>query len=330
MTYKNILGHERPKELLKRSLRRNRLHHAYLFWGPPGVGKRLMAQSFAQALNCPQLGEGEACGQCLSCRKIAHGNHPDYLCLEIEEGKSFISIEQVRSLQTFFAYKIYEGLRRVVVVSEAHMMREEAANAILKILEEPPPLSHIILVAPSPAALLPTIVSRCQLINFAPLPLPLVEKELEQRLKITPAQAAIAAGLAEGSLGAALGLDPKTLLEERAKIIAAWQAMEEGKLSEAQDLAEKWGKDREITQELLRLLILWHRDLLAAGCGAPAPLLFNADQADNLRNRGREHPPYEWLRRLILLRRAYEAAEQNANTKLLWGALFVEVRSPRG
>lgn len=327
MSFRDILGHERPKELLKQSLRRNRLHHAYLFWGPEGVGKRLVAQALAQALNCGQPEDGEACGQCLSCRKIAKSNHPDYLCLEIEPDKTTISIDQVRGMQVFLAYKPYEGLCKVAVVGEAHRMREEAASALLKTLEEPPGRSYLILIAPSPSYLLPTIVSRCQLISFAPLPIPLLGKELERRLKISPGPAALMASLSEGSLGAALELDPKTLLSERAEVIEAWEAMEKGKLSEAQDLAEEWGKKREDTQELLRMLILWHRDLLAASFGAPYELFFNSDQAEKLRATAQKHSSWEWLRRLTLLRRSYEAAEKFANTKLVWGALFVEVRA---
>lgn len=326
MPYQQILGQERPKYLLKEALKRNRLHHAYLFWGPAGVGKRTMARALAGALNCLSPQEGEGCGQCLACQKTRRGNHPDYLYLEVEADKSFISIDQVRALQSFLAYKPYEGLRKVAVIGEADKMREEAASALLKTLEEPPPHSHLVLVVPNPSFLLPTVISRCQLIGFTSLPLPLVEKELERRLKVSPAQAALMACLSEGSLGAALELNPKVLLSERDRIINAWEAMEKGKLSAAQDLAEEWGKKRETTREFLHLLLLWHRDLLAARWGAPASVLFNPDQAEKLKSRAGEHSRYEWLRRLILLRRAYEAVEAFANTKLVWGALFVNVR----
>ncbi|MCH7479331.1 MAG: DNA polymerase III subunit delta' [SAR324 cluster bacterium] len=167
MTFDDIQGQERVIATLRRMIAGGRIPSALLFAGPHNVGKRSTALALAKALNCPE-GQGEACGQCPTCRKIGQGVHPDVLLVE-PEGQ-FIRIDQVREVVGSLALNPFEAKKRVVVVAEAERMNPQAAHAFLKTLEEPPADTLIVLCATGAAQLLETIVSRCLPIRFAPLP----------------------------------------------------------------------------------------------------------------------------------------------------------------
>ena len=174
MTFDQILGHARQKEILSRSLASGRLAHAYLFSGPDGVGKRLMALALARAIVCH---EQRGCGDCQACRKIDHRNHPDLHVLE-PDGNS-IKIEQVRSLQKGLNLKPLEAPRKICLIEAADSMTLGAANALLKTLEEPPPYVLFIFATTEPNKVLPTILSRCQRFDFRRISVP----EIVERLK---------------------------------------------------------------------------------------------------------------------------------------------------
>ena len=146
--------------------KRTRIAGAYLFVGPTGVGKETVANHFAKSINCLELDEG-ACGTCISCRKTADGNHPDTQI--VSPSGAWIRIDQIRELQKRIVYRPYEGIRKVAILREAERMNLEAANCLLKTLEEPPAESVLILLTSNLDALIPTIRSRCQIIKFNPL-----------------------------------------------------------------------------------------------------------------------------------------------------------------
>jgi len=158
-----VVGHEWAVELLKRSLTNGRVAHAYLLTGPPQIGKTTLALNFAQALNC-QNPEGP-CGECLSCRKIAHGTHPDVRVIEGQGGT--IKIDQIRALQRQAALSCTEGRWKVFILRQMERATTEAANCLLKTLEEPPAHVILVLTASEADALPPTIVSRCQVLNWS-------------------------------------------------------------------------------------------------------------------------------------------------------------------
>jgi len=166
MAFTDIIGQEAAKQQLQSSLRRKQISHAYIFSGPPGSGQKEVAMAFAQALFCAKGGD-DACGECLECRKVQHGNHPD-LHYIAPEGAS-IKIEQIRDLQRIFSYRSETGNPKVYIIDEADKMTVQAANSLLKFLEEPPSPAVAILLSDNGRALLPTIQSRAQWVSFMPL-----------------------------------------------------------------------------------------------------------------------------------------------------------------
>jgi len=206
--FDDIIGHAQVVDRLKKDMAGDRLSHAYLFVGPDGVGKNSVASLFGAAMLCAHADvEALPCGDCLACGKIARFNHPDFHVLETEKGKKWIRIEQVRRLQTSMALRPFESERRVIVVDNADRMNEAAQNAFLKTLEEPPPGTLIIMVAPGTQSLLPTIVSRCRIERFGPLKTEELSKILVDKRGLDENEANLIAGMVSGSVGAALAID---------------------------------------------------------------------------------------------------------------------------
>lgn len=167
MSWNDLKQQERVVHILKGSLKNDRLSHAYLFAGPRGAGKREMAIELAKALYCEQESH-DSCNQCANCRRIQHGNHPDVYLVEPDGGS--IKISQIRELQRQFSFRSSEGNRKIYILDQADTMTVQAANSLLKFLEEPSSQVTAILLTEKIHAMLPTILSRCQLITFSALP----------------------------------------------------------------------------------------------------------------------------------------------------------------
>jgi DNA polymerase III delta' subunit len=227
-----ILGHERVVEGLWRALAEERPHHAYLFEGPRGVGKRTVAELLAQAANCERVppGQGTPCGTCLTCRQIANGTHPDVIRLLPDEERAAraIPVDRVREVIRQLAYHRFSARRRFVIVDPAEAMLEAAQNAILKTLEEPPEGTHFVLVTHNAAVLLPTIRSRCQRVRFGSVPEARVRDWLVAVVGRPPDVAAAAARASLGSPGVARDLDAEALAERTERRDALVRALHTG------------------------------------------------------------------------------------------------------
>jgi DNA polymerase III subunit delta' len=239
--FASIRDQEQPIHILSAFFHTGKMPHAMLFTGVDGIGKRSAAKAFAMVCNCsgdmdPVVSieaeapcaacmPGEAikipasCGQCRSCRKIEADSHPDVI--RIEPVGQFIRIAQIRELLGTLAMKPYEAKLRVVIISDAHAMNPEAGNALLKILEEPPENTILILTACGTADLLPTIVSRCQQIRFNPLPFTRLASMLVEKEGVSPESASVLAAMADGSYGRALHLYRQNWIERRRWLIHA-------------------------------------------------------------------------------------------------------------
>ncbi len=284
MTFREILGQEWLISHLKTAAQKGRLAHAYLFLGPEGVGKASTARALAGALNCQEpLADGDACGACASCRRLAAGVHPDFLVIApIKEAnqKLQISIDQIRELRRLTAFPPFGGGWRVVLIKPAEALTgysDAAAHAMLKTLEEPPERHLLVLSARVEADLLPTVVSRCHKLAFVPLPAALVAHELRERRGLAPAQARLLAALSGGSLGRALTLDPEAILAQRRQVLADLEALSGGSASLAFDWAQRLAKSRPDQDHFLSLAQLWYRDLLLYRFRAPKSLLAHQD-----------------------------------------------------
>jgi DNA polymerase-3 subunit delta' len=204
-----IRGHQRVCDFLRAAVANDRLPHALLFAGADGVGKHSVARALVAWLLCEAAAEAkgdDACGRCASCRQVAAGSHPDLQGLSVASGKKEIGVDRARDVKRFTQLRPLRGRIKVAVIDDAHMLTVAAQNALLKTLEEPPQHSLLILVAHNPDALLATVRSRCQRVQFSPLPHDAVIEILTRDHGLTPSAAQQLAALAEGSPGRALAL----------------------------------------------------------------------------------------------------------------------------
>ena len=203
MSFSSIKGQEGPIEYLKSCLRQDRIAKAYIFMGPEGVGKNLVAGEFARAIECLTK-EDDACDSCESCRKIEKGNHPDIHTIDF--GDEEIKVEFIRQLQREISFKAYEGKKKVFIIRNCHNLNPTSASAFLKTLEEPSGDSVIILITEKPAYVLRTILSRCQAVKFSPLPRQALEEILKKEYQLDADSAHFLSFFSEGRLGNALKL----------------------------------------------------------------------------------------------------------------------------
>lgn len=282
MAFGKVKGQDRAIGFLKGSIRRGKLAHAHLFLGPPGTG-RTAAVELAGALNCesPEQAEGEACGECLACRKIARGIHPD-VCLIRPEGRGDrIRIEAIRSLQRAIALKPCEGKKKVWILEKAESMTEEAANCLLKTLEEPPVDSYLVLISANPDRLLPTVLSRCQRVVFSSLEPEEVRDILIEEHGLESQFAHFLACFSEGGMERALRLMNEgfcSSLEEKNHTIDSFIAAGPAREEFVESLARR---SREEIVLVLELVLSWFRDVLILKSGGKT--LINIDRQKDLR-----------------------------------------------
>lgn len=261
--FAELLGQKRARSLLQRSLSSGRIAHAYLFRGPPGVGKKLFAAAVACAINCRTAGPVGICGRCPSCRKFQSGNHPDFQVERPE--KEVIKIEQIRAIAKTLGYPPYESSRRVVVIEDVHTMRPEAANSMLKTLEEPPEGNVLILTAETSRGVLPTISSRCQVVPFYALSQEDTATILQEKHGINGEQATLLARLSEGSPGGALLLNSTEMIAIWQEIVAHLSDVrfrQDEHCATILRCAQRMADLKENLGPLLGLLRIWLRDLL--------------------------------------------------------------------
>lgn len=225
MSWSTIRGHEAQKAAFAQIVARGKLAHAYLFVGPEGVGKKKFALELARGLSCDRARKQqtlEACGECPPCVQIAAGTYPDLEMLALPEEKQEFPVELMQNFIQRIALKPVSGHRRIAIVDDADSFNEESANCFLKTLEEPPPFSLLILLSPSTNQLLPTIVSRCQVVRFSPLSVEtLAELLFDQGLASSPEQARQVATMAEGSLSQAQLLVDPAVMQFHEEFLAA-------------------------------------------------------------------------------------------------------------
>src|SRR5712692_2369818 len=277
MPFDTIIGQERPKRFLQAALRSQRLAHALLFHGEERIGKLLTARVLAQAVNCeaiPTPDPPDACGMCRSCHQIEIGAHPDVTILTATSGKG--ETDQTREIESRFIYRPLIGRRKIVILDNADLLRREAANALLKTIEEPPPDSLIVLVSARPEALLPTIRSRCQEIRFAPLAQDQVEAAVRRQRTLSEQDTHFLAVIPGGRLGLALTADPEALRAERAEFLRLVSPDSMESTSGLLAVCEAVGKSDQ-AEAALGWLAAWFRDLIIVKVGGDRSRLVNSD-----------------------------------------------------
>jgi DNA polymerase-3 subunit delta' len=319
-----VVGHEWAVELLERSLVNGRTAHAYLLLGLPQIGKTTLALNFAQALNC--LGEGKPCGQCRSCRKIAHGSHPDVRV--IEAINRTIRIDQIRAMQREVALSPHEGRWKVYVIRQMERATTEAANCLLKTLEEPPSQVILMLTASDMDQLLPTIVSRCQVLNLRPPSVLLTQKALEERWEIDPDRARLLARLSGGRLGWAVrASDDKAILRKREKRLNEMiELVGQGRVERLR-YAQHLSQSPDGLRDVLDLWLSWWRDLLLIE-GESSTEVTNMDREATLRSQAQGYSLTQVRDFIEALRTAVWQLEHNTNTRLTLEVLMLSLPSP--
>jgi DNA polymerase-3 subunit delta' len=292
MSFQTIIGQERVKRLLQNGLNHNSLSHAYIFSGANGSGRRQMAVALAQAIYCTEMID-DACGQCLSCRKVEHRNHPDFHWIE-PDGAS-LKIEQIRDLQKQFAYRSTASQTKIYVLQDADRMTNQAANSLLKFLEEPTSDVLAILIAENGHALLPTIQSRAQWVPFAPQSVRLLSQQLIAE-GLTPNLVLPAVHVAAGLEAARELIHGNWFAEARNVVI---QLLTEALTSiplAMLTVQQKWIKSEwaEKLPTFLDLSILWFKDMIYCVSGRQENIVYK-DRLDWMRQHAFSREIAHWV-----------------------------------
>ena len=339
--FDELTGHTRVKAVLKRMLVSNRLPGAMLFAGEEGVGKKLFALEVARALNCRSPKDYEACGVCSSCTRVAKlnypqredsdewtqiiwTNHPDVGL--VVAPKRVLRVEQMRQIEKEANFRPFEGKARVFLIDEAEKLNDASANAILKVLEEPPKTSHLILITARPAMLLPTILSRCQMIRFSPLTPAEIETHLTKNNLVDSKTARLRARAAGGSMGRALSNDLVTFTSQRKAMLNVLKALVVSDdraqlLRSAEQLNE--AQYKEEFEERLDVLETLIRDAWMLSLGVGSDKLVNEDLSAELKEISNKMDPSraaDWILQIEDLR---EQLIVNINRKVTTDALFL-------
>jgi DNA polymerase-3 subunit delta' len=343
--FDRLVGNQSVKDLLRRMLSEGRVPGALLFAGEEGVGKKQFAIELAKAMNCLNKRGVEACEVCSACKRISRFNFPSAEKADTWEEiiwtdhgdvgmvvapKRVLKVQQMRHIEREANYRPFEGRARIFLVEEADRLNDSSSNALLKILEEPPPTSHIILITSRPALLLTTIRSRCQAVRFSPIPAAEIEEYLVREKIAKGEEAKLLARCANGSIGRAINIDLKSYKAHRAPMLQLLNAIAVSKdraklLRVAETMNEaNFKEDYEFRLELLETLI---RDALVLALGAAEGGIVNEDLIPELKkvaDRIDSHIATCWLADIENLR---DQLTVNINRKPATDALFLRMAS---
>lgn len=322
MSFNAIAGHDETLAFLSRAVESGKVAHAYIFLGPSGIGKTLVALNFAKALNCLGTAGERPCDSCAACKKIDASLHPDVRLVRLPEGSSSIGIDDIREVIKDVSLKAYEGSRKTYIIDGAEALTHQAQGALLKTFEEPSSDAVIILITDRLEALLPTIVSRAEVIKFFPLRKDDVKDMLIRKYGVDIARAHILAGLLAGRLGEAVRRKSDERFFERRKcvidgLIDRTFFDEEGEKPSREDIASD-----------LDIMLTWFRDvLISKACPDGRAVLINVDRKEAIAHAA-GRLDFEYLDRVI--RKILDTAsclDANVNAKLAMSVLGMEINN---
>jgi len=327
MSFDRVLGQKEAKKILGDELDSGRISHAYLFVGKKGLGKKEMAYEFVKALLCGSEGL-EGCGDCIICRKIEHNNHADVRLLTLEEESSSIKISQIREMQKELVYKPYESEQKVYIIDHADQMTPQAANSLLRTLEEPPDYAVLILLAEEINQLLPTIISRCQQIFFYNVESEKISQKLQQEGS-PPQKADLYSRLADGSPGQARELkEDADFLEKRNRILDFVSDLPHKKRVEIFSEAEQIKKMLDEGFPLFNLISGWYRDIILYIEGQKNQIV-NVDYMSDIKEKKEQYTAAEINNFLEDIQKTKEDVKRNVNKELALDVLFIRLCSGR-
>lgn len=328
--FNSLKYHKKILHYLTRAFDDNSLPHALLFTGLQGIGKEAAAQFFSMTCNCTdrivpvqpgheigcQSGNEDnnpwPCGRCRSCRKILNNSHPDIFL--IRPAGSTIKIDQIRGLIQKLSLKPYEAANRFVIIADADTMNSEAGNALLKVLEEPPDHTTIIMTAGQVSDLLPTIVSRCMHLRLRPLPEDYIAEVLREEHGASPDEAKSIAAMAFGSLTRAVAMNKGHWLDRRNRLIQELIHLRTQSTGFILAFAARISQDKDTLAECLDIFATWLRDLIVFPC-APGQIVY-ADLADSMQDQCQQSDPATLLSLIDMIYRSRRKIESNGNARL--------------
>jgi DNA polymerase-3 subunit delta' len=321
--FADVVGHERAIARLARSAAEDRVPGGILLLGPPGIGKRLVAEALAARLVCAEPSAGDACGVCAHCTRLAAGTHPDVRIVVRDEDRRDVRIEQVRELSRWLALQPLMAARKVAILDDAHCLNEHGQNALLKTLEEPPGRSVLVLVSSSAALLLPTVRSRCRIVRLDPLPAEVVARVLVARG--VPAERAVQlAALSAGSPGRALAMEGEPETRARERMLDVLPRLRELGAKELSDVAQELS--RGAFDAGLATAVGWYRDVLETALAADTRPLRNPAAATAIRAAAARQSSAVLLRQLQAVCDTILDLEKNANRMLSLETMLLMLR----
>jgi len=342
--FSTLIGNEEAKDTLRRLLASGRMPGSLLFTGEEGIGKKLFALELAKTLNCRNRLNLEACDECSSCKRLSKSKFPPFSDADdnklrmiwsehgdvamVRPYKQIIRVKPIRELEREANFRPFEGAARVFIIEDAEYMNEPASNALLKVLEEPPPTTHLILTTTNPTALLATIRSRCQVIRFAPVAAAQLEEFLIKEKKMTASDAKLLSHSSQGSIGRACAVDVDDYRERRDAMLTLLQALTiTGNRVQLLRSAEGLGgaRDRADYEESLAVLETLIRDAWAIALGRPVETIANADilkELERIAAELRSDKAAAWLSQIEEVRGTLEV---NINKKIASDGLLLKM-----
>jgi DNA polymerase III subunit delta' len=333
----DLIGHEWAVDMLKKHVIQGTTRHAYLFCGPPGLGRRTLALRFAQALNCTTPAEpGIPCGTCRDCKQIEAMQHADLNIIEptskdpkggnelMPDPNGEIRISQIRDFQKIFNLKPYQSKHRVGVFKQFHQANDNAANALLKTLEEAPSYAVLILTADNPEQLLPTIISRCEVLRLRPLSIEEIKKDLESR-GLESGRAKLIAHISGGRPGYARRLvEDDALLDKREERLNDLLTLLPASRVEKFAYADKLSKDKDSMRQAILFWLSYWRDVMLRTAQANTPLV-NVDRNVEIEGLAGQLDLSSARKVVGNLETALEQMEKNVNPRLLAEVLLLDL-----
>ena len=322
----NILGHDWAVELLSEQVISGHIRHAYLFTGPAGVGRQLLALRLVQALNCPNSPQpGQPCLNCSTCTRLERMQHPDLTIVQAEPGTKLLKVEQVREVQHSLALAPYEAKYKIALFINFQDALASVPNALLKTLEEPPPRVIILLIADDPDNLLPTITSRCEVIRLRPLPIEIVAQGLQQHWGLPGEQANLLAHVSGGlPMFARSMTEQPELLERRHHWLQDFCSLLDASRIEKFTFARAARDDKEAMRLEIQTWISFWRDVLLTASGSSVPMV-NIDWSDTIIELA-EHVDFQqaWMLLSLLERFLGRIEYSNVHLQLALEAMLLD------